>query len=390
MKHIWKLTGLLLLALLLLLAGCSGDTGEAEEVVAEADIAVEVHTVELGNISTEHLLSGTVAAGEMESIYVALSARCKEVRVKVGDVVEAGDVICVLDLAAFHDNYSLAQTNYNAAKQSYGDQAQLFQQQLEQAENNYQNTLTLLEIGAASQVEVDAAHLTVENLKVARNSTLSQLEVSMKSSQNSMKQVSDSLKNVESGGTVRTSVSGSIVALNIAKDGYAAQGAPIAVIEPSGERKIKIMVSESIVPKLQVGDSVSVSINAIEENFQSSISSISSTADQMTRLYGVEIDIPAGITGILSGMFAEVTLYTDSRNQVVLVPTEAILVDNEGHYLVTLDASQVAHLIRVQTGLVGDGVTEVTYGLSGGETLVIVGQSYLAEGDAARIVSQEG
>ena len=44
----------------------------------------------------------------------------------------------------------------------------------------------------------------------------------------------------------------------------------------------------------------------------------------------------------------------------------------------------------VQTGLTGSGVTEVTEGLEDGQQLVIVGQEYLTDGDAVRIVSGEG
>ena len=43
----------------------------------------------------------------------------------------------------------------------------------------------------------------------------------------------------------------------------------------------------------------------------------------------------------------------------------------------------------MQTGLVGDGETEVTSGLAGGETLVTVGQFYLSDGAEARVVTPE-
>lgn len=42
------------------------------------------------------------------------------------------------------------------------------------------------------------------------------------------------------------------------------------------------------------------------------------------------------------------------------------------------------------TGLTGNGVTEVTEGLTAGQQLVTVGQAYLHEGDPVRVVSGEG
>ena len=41
------------------------------------------------------------------------------------------------------------------------------------------------------------------------------------------------------------------------------------------------------------------------------------------------------------------------------------------------------------TGLAGNGVTEILSGLEEGAVLVTVGQSYLADGSAVRVVSGE-
>lgn len=48
-----------------------------------------------------------------------------------------------------------------------------------------------------------------------------------------------------------------------------------------------------------------------------------------------------------------------------------------------------AKKVIITTGLVGDGITEVTEGLVGGETLVVKGQSYLSDGSLVRVVSGE-
>ena len=48
-----------------------------------------------------------------------------------------------------------------------------------------------------------------------------------------------------------------------------------------------------------------------------------------------------------------------------------------------------AKYVEVTTGLTGSGVTEITSGLEAGQTLVTVGQAYLADGDSVRIVGGE-
>ena len=46
-----------------------------------------------------------------------------------------------------------------------------------------------------------------------------------------------------------------------------------------------------------------------------------------------------------------------------------------------------AKQVTVTTGLVGDGVTEITSGLTRGQSLVVKGQSYLSDGAGVRIVT---
>ena len=46
--------------------------------------------------------------------------------------------------------------------------------------------------------------------------------------------------------------------------------------------------------------------------------------------------------------------------------------------------------VDIESGLVGDGVTQVEAGLEEGNELVIVGQSYLADGAEVRVVTRDG
>ena len=68
-----------------------------------------------------------------------------------------------------------------------------------------------------------------------------------------------------------------------------------------------------------------------------------------------------------------------------MVPTEAILTANAEQFVfVVEDGSAVKTVIK--TGLAGNGMTEVTEGLSAGVEIVTLGQQYLSDGDLVRIV----
>ena len=365
--------------------------GEEEEVETEPQtIAVEVTRVERGSISAESSVSGQVASGTQESVFVALSARCTKVYVEIGDTVSAGQTICTVDIASTMANYKTAQLSYENAQKSYADQSSLLSQQVAQAEKNVSDTQALFDMGAASQLELDNAKLQLENAKASMNSALDQLRVGMQNYQATMEQIESSLANINSNGNVVAPISGNIVSLSAMEDGFLSPGAPVVTIDSTTDMEIQVGVSEALVGKLQTGGVVSVRVDSANKEFQGTIASIDKAANATTHLYSVSIKVPAGYTsGLLSGMFADVVFYTDTQRDVVIIPTEAIQTGTDGSYVYTLDSDNIAHRVPVETGLVGEHETEITSGLSGGETLVTVGQFYLSEGAATRVVSSE-
>ena len=374
------------LAMLFLLCSC----GEEEAQETDNTTPVEIAMVEKGSISAESNVSGQVASGDQQSVFVALSVRCTNVYVEAGDYVSAGQTICTLDMASTWANYETAVKSYEAAQKSYNDQSSVLSQQVAMAEKNVADTQALFEIGAASQLEVDNAKLQLENARAGMNSALSQLEVSMQNYRATITQLESSLANIDRNGNVVAPISGNILALNATKNTFVSPSAPIATVDSTSDMEITDSVSEALVSKLSVGGKVNVAISSAGKEFQASISSVDRSANPQTHLYGVTIQIPSGsASGLLSGMFADITFYTDTQNNVVVIPTEAIQTGIDGQYVYTVDSNNLAHKITVETGLVGDGVTEITSGLTGGEKLVTVGQFYLSEGAEVRIVSAE-
>ena len=138
-------------------------------------------------------------------------------------------------------------------------------------------------------------------------------------------------------------------------------------------------------PKLSAGAAADVYVSALGKSFVATIRSVERAANLQTKLYSVVLTVPADVTGLLSGMFADVTFRTDTSENAIVIPTEAILTSNDVKYVFVVEDG-VARYVEVTTGLTGSGVTEILSGLSEGQQLVTVGQAYLAEGDAVRIV----
>ena len=88
-------------------------------------------------------------------------------------------------------------------------------------------------------------------------------------------------------------------------------------------------------------------------------------------------------------MFADVSFRTETSADAIVIPSQAILTSNNVSYVFVVE-NDTARYQEVETGLSGNGVTEITSGLEEGQQLVTVGQDYLSDGDAVRIVSGEG
>ena len=387
MKYQRVLAAVLAVIMALALTACGGN--EPVEETAPAGVAVQVKTVSGGSIATENKVSGQVSADNESVILIATTAKCTAVYKEAGDTVQAGDKICTLDLGSTLSSYNAARISYRSAVQSYQDQKAILDKQVGLAEDNVANTKALFEIGAASQLEVDQAELNYQNAVAGRNSALSQLEAGMQNAKSGVEQLDTALENVDAEGNVLAPQSGTLVTMNATEGSFISNSMPLVVIDGAEQMKVIASVSEALVPKIAAGDSADVTVSAANQKFTATIRSVERAANMQTKLYTVVLTVPADVTGLMNGMFADVTFHTDTSADTIVVPTEAILTSNGVQYVYVVEEN-AAKYVPVTTGLIGSGVTEITSGLTEGAQLVVVGQAYLADGDPVRVVGEEG
>ena len=372
----------LALVLALSLAGCGEKTTED---TTPTGVAVQVQTVASQDISTENTVSGQVTAGSETSVYVTATAKCTAVYVEAGDAVKAGDVICSLDMESSLAQYRAAEIGYTSAMSSYESQKDVLDKQVALYEKTWNDTKALLAIGAASQVEVDSAELQYLSAAAQRDSTLAQLEAGVQNAKSGYEQLALAMENIDSQGNVIAPVDGVLASLTASEGSLVSPNYAVAVIDGAEQMKVSVMVSEALVPKIAIGDTVKVNVNAADASFDGTVRSVEKAANMQTKLYTVTVTVPAEVEGLLNGMFADVTFYTAVSEGAVAVPTDAILTSGETQYVFVVE-NGTARQVEVTTGLNSSGVTEITSGLEAGVQLVTVGQQYLTDGDAVRIV----
>ena len=377
-----RIPALLLAALTAMtLTACGGEEAPQEAV----GLAVQVETVLPGSIATENRVSGQVSADNSSTILISSAAKCTAVYFEAGDQVEAGDVLCTLDLGSSLASYSAARISYDAAVQSYQDQKVVLDQQVQLAADNMTSTEALYEIGAASALEVDQARMNYNSAVATRNSTLAQLEAGIQNAKSGLDQLDTALEHVDGSGNVIAPLSGTLATMNAVEGSYISNSLPLAVVNGGGAMRVTASVSETLVPQLAIGDTAEVTASAIGQTFSAVIRSVERAANAQTKLYTVTLTVPEEVEGLLPGMFADVVFRTNVSENTIVVPSDAILTSEDTQYVFVAEDG-TARYTEITTGLTGTGVTEVLTGLTEGQQLVVVGQQYLSDGDPVRIV----
>ena len=86
-------------------------------------------------------------------------------------------------------------------------------------------------------------------------------------------------------------------------------------------------------------------------------------------------------------MFAEIHLSSENRENVIIVPSGAVITKDGQTCVYLLDGKKVKQT-PVKVGIDNGTIAEITEGLNGGESIVIKGQNYVDNGDKVNVVKQ--
>jgi RND family efflux transporter MFP subunit len=123
------------------------------------------------------------------------------------------------------------------------------------------------------------------------------------------------------------------------------------------------------------------------EMFEASVEEVSPVLDPASRTVRIRL----GFTGrmdarIKAGMYATVSLVTNSRRNVPVIPRTSTI-NTYGSWIVfTVDEKNIASRREVSLGLENENYVEVLDGLEVGDKVVSAGQNFLTDGDLVRIV----
>lgn len=314
------------------LASC----GKKEEKIQEHEELpiVSVDVVHSRQVPQTKEYTATVQAENLNNISPASPNRIKKINVEVGDRVHAGQVLVTLD-------------------PSNSDQLKI---NMDQIEREYNRAVQLLEIGGGTQQAVDQLKA---QLDAARS------------------QYSNMMENT----VLRSPVSGMVTARNYDPGDMTSSLPVLTVGQLSPVVKVLINVSENDLSKVSNGMPVEISFDAYPgETFSGKVYRVYPTVDEATRTFGVEIRIPNPGEKLKPGMFARVDIDFGSAENVV-VPDRAVVkqTGSGNKYVYVLHGNKVSYN-KVELGQRLGSSYELLSGVENGDTVVIAGQTRLADG----------
>lgn len=162
------------------------------------------------------------------------------------------------------------------------------------------------------------------------------------------------------------------------KAGETVSSADVIVQLVSPRNEIEVDISETDVPKIQVGDETAITLDAFgdETKFNGVVTAIEPGATEIQDVvyYKVTIELADSDQPIKPGMTANISILTDSRAEAIFVPQRAVKSREDGTKFVRiLSAEGVESEKTVKLGLkANDSKIEITSGnLTEGEKVII-------------------
>ena len=357
---------------------------------------VEVQEVELKLIKASILASGTLAFREQVQLRSEVIGQVTELHIEEADQVKKGDMVITLDPKTYQAQVDQAEARVRIQEIAIERQRLLIKTLADRFER---------------QKAMFAKNLVDEDSYEALESELSLAKVDLRSLQESLTQALAALDQSQEllGKTqIRSPIDGVVIQLDV-KVGETViagttniPGSTMMVIADPSETLTEVQVDEADIAQVRVGQDADIFTAAYPDTpLSGTIQSIASVARQtqgqasLSFLVKILLD-EQDVMKIRPGMSVRADIYTQSSEETLAVPVQAVLYDDElGEDETAKDKKEQTYVFvmengkavrkDVEVGISSDSDQEVIEGLEKGE-MVITGPFRvlrdLNEGDA--------
>lgn len=322
----------------------------------------EVFSAEPVELRQVLLLSGSLRAVDVANVKARVGGDVREVIVREGEPVRAGQVLVRMDGAEYEARVAQARGNLNNARA-----------QLDIAAKTRDNNLALVERGFISKNALDNSASQYAAAKASVDAAQGALDLVQKS-------LNDTV--------IRAPISGLVSARMVQPGEKVAPDNKLLEIVNLQKMELEAAVPAADVARVAIGQPVELSVEGVPERFEGRVARINPATQSGTRSVPVYIQVANPQNLLRSGMFAEARLTLASKAGVLALPQSAVRKDGSGAYVyVIADGKIERRAVRLGvSGMTGDeSRTEVASGLDAGAQVVRTDMGNLRPGTPVRV-----
>jgi efflux transporter, RND family, MFP subunit len=324
-----------------LLASCSSSSSSkaTEEQSADTVRLVEVAPAEMRALNLSEEFTAQLEAKVVNNITAQAGGRLKQLLVKVGDRVGAGQAVARMEA-------------------TQASQAQI---QLADAKTNFARMDELYKVGGVSKAQWEQAKSAVDQAKLAYG-------------------------NAAENTVLRSPISGFVTAKNYDNGDMTSPQLPVVVIQQIAPVKAVIGVSEQYYSYLKKGAAATLSVDALgEETFSGVVTNIFPTLDPVTHTVSTEIEVANKDLKLRPGMYARVHLDFGTK-EALTVPDKAIVrqAGSGARYVYVFSGGKAVYR-AVELGQQQGDLYEVVSGLNAGDQVITSAPSNLKNGLSVKL-----
>jgi RND family efflux transporter MFP subunit len=186
---------------------------------------------------------------------------------------------------------------------------------------------------------------------------------------------------------VVSTISGTVTSSPVAAGNTVSTTTAIYTVGDLSNLLVETFVPERYAASVQKGLTAEVSLEAFPgETFTASVDEVSPVLDPASRTLRIRLKFNRRDSRVKAGMFSQVSLVTQSKTNVKVIPRDA-LINTYGSYIVfTVDDKNRAARRDVTLGLESERMVEIAGGLELDDKVVVAGQNFLTDGDTVRVV----
>ena len=307
-------------------------------------------------------LSGSLRAFDLASVKARIAGDVREVLVREGEAVSAGQVIVKLDATEYAARVAQARGNLNSALA-----------QLDIALKSRDNNAALVDKGFISKNAFDNSASQFAAAKANVDASQAALDIVQKS-------LNDTI--------IRAPIAGLVSVRSVQPGEKVSADNKLIDIVNLQKMEMEASVPASDVARVAIGQSVRLNIEGMSETFEGKVVRINPSTQAGSRSFSVYVQVANPGNQLRAGMFAEAQLTLNSKRGILALPQSAVRKDGSGTYVFTIENGKIAR--RPVTvgidGLTGNEYrTEILSGLEPGAQVIRTDMGNLTPGTLAHI-----